>query len=40
MTPDEQDYGSRKSRVPSLIITLVLGAGLLVLIAGLMGHVA
>lgn len=40
VTPDEQDYESRKSRVVSLVMALVFGVGFLVMLAGIMGHVA
>lgn len=36
---DEDEYSGRSSRVVSLVVVLVLGVGLLTLIAGLMGHV-
>ena len=40
MTPDEDDYAGRNSRVVSLVMALVFGVGFLVMLAGIMGHVA
>lgn len=39
MTPDEEEYEHRPSRVVSLVITLVLGFGLLAMIFGILGQV-